>query len=155
MIGILSRNWGKGMEEPIIVVNDVRKSFKIRKREKGIIQTIAKMIKPQYEIKEAVKGLSFTINKGEMVGFAGPNGSGKSTTVKMLSGILHPDSGTIKINGYVPYKQREEYVKNIGVVFGQKSQLAWDLPVCESFDLLKHIYRIPEEQYQYNLNHNL
>lgn len=139
------------MEEKRILVEDVHKSFKIRKREQGVIATVRKMIHPDYEIKKAVDGLSFSINEGEMVGFVGPNGSGKSTTVKMLSGILYPDQGNIEVAGYVPYKHRQDYVKNIGVVFGQKSQLAWDLPCIESFDLLKHIYQIPLDTYERNL----
>lgn len=95
--------------------------------------------------------MSFRIEKGEMVGFIGPNGAGKSTTIKMLSGILYPDSGKITVAGKIPYKQRKEYVSDIGVVFGQKSQLQWDLPVIDSFELLKAIYRIPEKVYRDNL----
>ena len=95
--------------------------------------------------------ISFTIKKGEIVGFIGPNGAGKSTTIKMLSGILYPDEGQINVNGFIPYKQRKQYVKNIGVVFGQKSQLHWDLPLIESFELMKYIYKIPQEKYDENL----
>ena len=139
------------MSKDLIVVENVYRTYKVAKREKGLIPTIASMVHPNYEIKKAVNGLSFKIKEGEMVGFVGPNGSGKSTTVKMLSGILYPDQGSIEVAGYLPYKQRKEYVKNIGVVFGQKSQLAWELPCIESFDLIKHIYQIPEEIYQKNL----
>ena len=109
------------------------------------------MFVPKFEIKKAVKDLSFTIEKGEMVGFIGPNGAGKSSTIKMLSGILCPDKGSITVGGFVPYKQRKSYVGNIGVVFGQKSQLQWDLPVIDSFELLRAIYRIPEKKYKRNL----
>ncbi|MBR7079227.1 MAG: ATP-binding cassette domain-containing protein [Treponema sp.] len=112
---------------------------------------IANMFVPKYEIKKAVNNLSFNIEKGEMVGFIGPNGAGKSSTIKMLSGILCPDKGTISVNGYIPYKQRKAYVRNIGVVFGQKSQLQWDLPVIDSFELLRAIYRIPHDKYKRNL----
>jgi len=139
------------MSNDLITMKDVYRTYKIAKRQKGIIQTVAHMIRPQYEIKKAVNELSFSIKEGEMVGFVGPNGSGKSTTVKMLSGILYPDQGSIEVAGCIPYKQRREYVQKIGVVFGQKSQLAWDLPCVESFELLKHVYRIPEEVYQKNL----
>lgn len=139
------------MGNELILVDQVYKSFKIRKREKSIMQTIKQMVRPEYEKKQAVNGLSFAIKEGGMVGFVGPNGSGKSTTVKMLSGILYPDEGTIQVAGYTPYKQRQKFVKNIGVVFGQKSQLSWDLPCIESFDLLRHIYQIPQELYEYNL----
>ena len=95
--------------------------------------------------------ISFTIQKGEIVGFIGPNGAGKSTTIKMLSGILYPDGGSVMIDGFIPYKQRKQYVKNIGVVFGQKSQLNWDLPLIESFELMRYIYKIPKVLYEENL----
>ena len=132
-------------------MNGVSKEFKVNKRSAGIPGMIANMFVPKYEIKKAVNELSFTIEKGEMVGFIGPNGAGKSSTIKMLSGILCPDKGSIKVNGYIPYKQRKSYVKNIGVVFGQKSQLQWDFPVIDSFELLRAIYRIPEDKYKKNL----
>ena len=134
-----------------IEVQNISKDFKVNKRSAGIPGMIANMFVPKYEIKHAVKNLSFTIEKGEMVGFIGPNGAGKSSTIKMLSGILCPDSGSISVNGFVPYKQRKSYVGKIGVVFGQKSQLQWDLPVIDSFELLRAIYRIPEEKYKRNL----
>ncbi|SFI45477.1 ABC-2 type transport system ATP-binding protein [Treponema bryantii] len=134
-----------------IEVQNISKDFKVNKRSAGIPGMIANMFVPKYEIKHAVKDLSFTIEKGEMVGFIGPNGAGKSSTIKMLSGILCPDSGSITVNGFVPYKQRKSYVGKIGVVFGQKSQLQWDLPVIDSFELLRAIYRIPEDKYKKNL----
>lgn len=140
------------MSEPLIEVNKINKIFKVSKRAKGIPGMIANVFKPEFEYKRAVKDISFNINEGEMVGFIGPNGAGKSTTIKMLSGILYPDSGKINISGYIPYKQRKEYVASIGVVLGQKSQLAWDLPVIDSFELIKHIYRIEEDKYKKNLN---
>ena len=135
-----------------IEVKNVNKSFKVSKRAKGIPGTIANLFIPKFEDKTAVRDISFSINEGEMVGFIGPNGAGKSTTIKMLSGILYPDSGDVRVNGYVPYKQRKEYVGSIGVVFGQKSQLQWDLPVIDSFELLKAIYRIPDAMYKKNLD---
>lgn len=134
-----------------IEVKNISKEFKVNKRSAGIPGMIANMFSPKFEIKKAVNNLSFTIEKGEMVGFIGPNGAGKSSTIKMLSGILCPDSGSISVAGYIPYKQRKAYVGNIGVVFGQKSQLQWDLPVIDSFELLRAIYRIPEEKYKRNL----
>lgn len=135
-----------------INVSEVSKTFKVSRRSKGISGMFANMFAPKYEYKKAVSSISFQIEEGEMIGFIGPNGAGKSTTIKMLSGILYPDSGQINVGGYTPYKQRKEYVGNIGVVFGQKSQLQWDLPPIDSFELLKYIYRIPEVQYQKNLN---
>lgn len=134
-----------------IEVKNISKEFKVNKRSAGIPGMIANMFAPKFEIKKAVNDLSFTIEKGEMVGFIGPNGAGKSSTIKMLSGILCPDKGSISVAGYIPYKQRKAYVGNIGVVFGQKSQLQWDLPVIDSFELLRAIYRIPEEKYKKNL----
>ena len=135
-----------------IEVKNVSKEFKVNKRSAGIPGMIANMFSPKYEIKKAVNNLSFTIEKGEMVGFIGPNGAGKSSTIKMLSGILCPDKGSISVGGFIPYKQRKAYVGNIGVVFGQKSQLQWDLPVIDSFELLRAIYRIPAEKYKRNLD---
>lgn len=134
-----------------IEVKNISKEFKVNKRSAGIPGMIANMFVPKFEIKKAVNDLSFTIEKGEMVGFIGPNGAGKSSTIKMLSGILCPDKGSITVGGFIPYKQRKAYVGNIGVVFGQKSQLQWDLPVIDSFELLRAIYRIPEEKYKRNL----
>lgn len=135
-----------------IEVNHVSKSFKINKRGAGLAGMLANFVAPKYEKKQAVNDVSFSIGQGEMVGFIGPNGAGKSTTIKMLSGILYPDSGEISVGGLVPYKQRKEYVKKIGVVFGQKSQLQWDLPVIDSFELLKAIYSVPQEKYKKNLD---
>lgn len=134
-----------------IDVENVSKTFKVNKRAAGVSGMIANLVAPEYEKRQAVKDISFNIERGEMVGFIGPNGAGKSTTIKMLSGILYPDKGDIKVNGYIPYKQRKEYVGSIGVVFGQKSQLQWDLPVIDSFELLKAIYRVPEDRYRKNL----
>lgn len=135
-----------------IEVSNITKSFRVSRRSAGIPGMLANMVRPKFEERKAVKDVSFSIEKGEMVGFIGPNGAGKSTTIKMLSGILCPDKGSIVVNGYVPYRQRKAYVAGIGVVFGQKSQLQWDLPVIDSFELLKAIYRIPEEKYRKNLD---
>lgn len=138
--------------ERIIEVKNVSKTFRVNKRKSGVTGMIANLFVPKYERKEAVRNLNFSIEAGEMVGFIGPNGAGKSTTIKMLSGILYPEKGEICVNGKIPYKQRREYVADIGVVFGQKSQLQWDLPVVDSFELLKAIYKIPQKRYLQNLN---
>ena len=125
-----------------IEVNNLRKTFTVRKkREKG------KLFREK-EIVEALKGISFVVEKGELVGYIGPNGAGKSTTVKILSGILTPESGEASVGGRIPWKDRKEYVKHIGVVFGQRSQLWWDVPIVDSYSLLKDIYRIPEKDYK-------
>lgn len=135
-----------------IEVREVCKTFKVSKRRAGVTGMVANLFAPKFEKKAAVKAVSFDIEQGEMVGFIGPNGAGKSTTIKMLSGILHPDSGSINVGGYVPYKQLKNYVGRIGVVFGQKSQLQWDLPVIDSFELLKAIYSVPDDVYRKNLS---
>ena len=137
--------------ENIIEVKNIKRYYKIAKKEKGLWASLKGLFNRKYEIKKAVDDISFDIKKGEITGFIGKNGAGKSTTIKMLSGILYPDEGTVKIDGYIPYKQRKQYVKNIGVVFGQKSQLHWDLPLIESFELMKYIYKIPKKVYEKNL----
>ena len=125
-----------------IEVNNLRKTFTVRKkREKG------KFFREK-EIIEALQGISFVVEKGELVGYIGPNGAGKSTTVKILSGLLTPESGEAKVGGRIPWKERKEYVKHIGVVFGQRSQLWWDVPIVDSYSLLKDIYGIPEKDYK-------
>ncbi len=138
--------------DTIIEVNQIKKHYKVAKREKGLLATFKHLFQRKYDVKKAVDEISFSIKKGEIVGFIGPNGAGKSTTIKMLSGILYPDAGALEVNGYIPYKQRKQYVKNIGVVFGQKSQLDWNLPLIESFELMKYIYKIPQDLYEKNLN---
>lgn len=135
----------------MIRVKNVKKYYKVAMREEGMTATFRHLFHRKYEVKKAVDDISFEIKEGEIVGFIGPNGAGKSTTIKMLSGILYPDSGEVVVNDFIPYKQRKDYVKNIGVVFGQKSQLQWDLPLIESFELLKYIYKIPEGSYRENL----
>lgn len=140
------------MSQTIIDVRNISKTFKISKRMNGFGGMVANIFHPKYEYKKAVDDVSFNIKQGEMVGFIGPNGAGKSTTVKMLSGILYPDSGSIEIAGYIPHKQRKEYVANIGVVFGQKSQISWDLSPFDSYEVIKHIYKIPEKKYKENLD---
>lgn len=136
----------------MIKVEKLKRSFKIVKRKKGFVGACKNVLIPDYEIKKAVDDISFTIEDGQTVGFIGPNGAGKSTTVKMLSGILQPDSGEININGFVPYKDRKKFVHNIGVVFGQKSQLWPDLPIVDTFELLKHIYKIRDVDFKHNMD---
>ena len=137
--------------ENMIEVNNVKRYYKVAKRKEGIENSLKHLLRREYVVKKAVDDISFTIKKGEIVGFIGPNGAGKSTTIKMLSGILYPDDGSVIIDGFVPYKQRKQYVKHIGVVFGQKSQLNWDLPLIESFELMRYIYKIPKDLYEENL----
>ncbi len=131
-----------------IIVKDLNKTFKVNVRDSGLINAFKSLFKRHYKEIKAVDNISFEIDEGEIVGYIGPNGAGKSTTIKMLTGILKPDSGLIDIGGFTPFIDRVKYVKNIGVVFGQKSQLWWDIPVEDSFLLLRDIYKIDEKEYQ-------
>ena len=131
-----------------IKVDALCKSFKVAKRNSGVKAALKSFFKREYKIVDAVKDVSFEIEKGEIVGYIGPNGAGKSTTIKMLSGILKPTAGNIIIDGLNPFKDRRKYVSKIGVVFGQRSQLAWDIPAEDTFDLLRDIYKINNNEYQ-------
>ena len=132
----------------MITMEHICKSYKIAKRNAGFSEACKALFHRKYEVIHALCDVTFTINDGEMVGYIGPNGAGKSSTIKILSGILTPDSGTVLVDGRVPYKNRIEHVREIGVVFGQRSQLWWDVPVIDSFELLKDIYSISEFQYR-------
>ena len=134
----------------LIHVKGLSKTFKVAYRDSGLKASIKSFFKRKYKYIKAVDDISFDIKKGEIVGYIGPNGAGKSTTIKMLSGILTPDDGEIIIDGMVPSKDRVSYVKEIGVVFGQRSQLWWDIPVGDTFDLLRDIYQIQEDEYKKN-----
>ena len=136
----------------MITMENVCKSYKIAKRNAGFGEALRTLFHREYECIKALDGVSFTIQDGEMVGYIGPNGAGKSSTIKILSGILTPDSGTCLVNGLVPWKDRMQHVREIGCVFGQRSQLWWDLPVIDSFELLRDIYSISKETYQSNLD---
>lgn len=131
-----------------IKVSNLTKTFRVLQKEMGIKGALKAFIKPNYKYVEAVKNISFEIEKGEIIGYIGPNGAGKSTTIKMLAGILKPDGGQVIVNNLNPFSDRKKYVSHIGVVFGQKSQLWWDIPVIESFELLRKIYKVNKEQYE-------
>ncbi|MBP5678991.1 MAG: ATP-binding cassette domain-containing protein [Bacilli bacterium] len=131
-----------------IEVKQISKTFRVAKKKSGLKESIKSFFKREFIDVKAVEDISFSIDRGEIVGYIGPNGAGKSTTIKILSGILIPDSGECKIDSMTPWKDRVKYVKKIGVVFGQRSQLWWDIPAEDTFDLLKDIYEIPEEEYQ-------
>lgn len=136
----------------MIRLEGISKSYKIAKRTSGLLQATKSLFYREHKIIHALNDISFSIEPGEIVGYIGPNGAGKSTTIKIMSGILMPDKGSCSIMGYTPWKDRVQYVKNIGVVFGQRSQLWWDVPVIDSFELLKKIYKVPEDEFVLNLN---
>lgn len=135
----------------IIKVENLYKEFRQRKGREGLQGAIKDLFSREYRIVKAVDGISFSIDKGEIIGYIGPNGAGKSTTIKMLVGILVPTRGDVEVNGLVPYRNREKNAKRIGVVFGQRTQLWWDIPVSETLSLMRYIYDVPDEQYRENL----
>ena len=135
-----------------IAVKNLYKIYKISQRQEGFTGMVKYLFYPQYKEKEAVKGISFSIHQGECVAFLGANGAGKSTTIKMLTGIMKPTDGKIFIMGNEPCRERIRNARNIGVVFGQKTQLWWDISVKDSFELLHSIYEIPDNVYEENLN---
>lgn len=135
----------------MIEVKHINKTFKVAKRNAGFKEAARALFHKEYDYIKALEDVSFSIQEGEMVGYIGPNGAGKSSTIKILSGILTPDSGTCLIDGRVPWKSRIEHVRQIGVVFGQRSQLWWDVPVIDSFELLQSIYEIEQSRYEENL----
>ncbi len=135
----------------MIKVENLVKTYKIIEKEEGLIGYFKNLFHPKYKEFMAVKGINFEIKEGELVGYIGENGAGKSTTIKMLTGLLTPTSGKVTVNGIIPYKERIKNNKNIGAVFGQKTQLWWDLPVIESFRLIKKMYNMTESEYRKNL----
>jgi ABC-2 type transport system ATP-binding protein len=135
----------------IIRADRLTKQFVSLRRKDGVMGALANLFSREYETKDAVKDMSFELDAGELVGYIGPNGAGKSTTIKMLTGILVPTSGECTVGGIVPWRDRKNNAKHIGVVFGQRTQLYWDLPLIESFRLLKAIYAIPDKTYERNL----
>ncbi len=142
------------MSQYIINIEGLKKEFKVHKRTKsGVMSALKSIIHREYNIVTAVRDLDLKVKPGEIRGLIGPNGAGKSTTIKILSGILFPSSGNVDVMGYTPWTQREEYVKKIGVVFGQKSQLWWDLPAIDTFALNKQMYSIPDDIFQKNIDY--
>ncbi|AYE53052.1 ATP-binding cassette domain-containing protein [Priestia megaterium] len=136
-----------------IEVNQLRKEFKAYSSRSGLKGAFRDLFTRNYRVMKAVNDISFTVKQGEMVGYIGENGAGKSTTIKMLTGILTPTSGDITVNGMNPHKEREKFAQTIGVVFGQRSQLWWDIAVQESFRLLKKVYKVSDEDYNAHMEH--
>lgn len=135
----------------MITVEKLQKHFQVGKHRRGLWGAVRNLVASEYNTVRAVDGISFTVPAGELVGYLGPNGAGKSTTIKMLTGLLVPSGGALRVNGYVPWQERERYVAQIGAVFGQRTTLWWDLPVIESLELLQFIYRIPPDRFRQNL----
>ena len=131
----------------VIEIKNVTKEFKVLNRREGLKGSLLDLFSRDYKVVRAVDNISMSIEPGEIVGYLGPNGAGKSTTIKMMTGVLEPTSGEILVGDRIPYKNRTENAQQIGVVFGQRSQLWWALPLIESFRILKDIYMIPDSDY--------
>ncbi len=142
----------RGAINSIIQVEAVTKQFRRRKKREGFWGGLSLLVNPEYESITAVNEISFQVGEGEIIGYIGPNGAGKSTSIKMLAGILVPTAGSIHVLGCVPHQQRSEHTRHIGVVFGQRTHLWWDVPVIDSLRLLGDIYKVPEAQYRRNLD---
>lgn len=136
----------------MITVENLQKHFQVSKHHRGFSGAFRNLVTREARLVRAVDGISFTVERGELVGYLGPNGAGKSTTIKMLTGLLVPSGGQLVVNGLVPWRERERYVARIGAVFGQRTTLWWDLPVIESLDLLQYIYRTPKARFERNLD---
>src|SRR2546426_960791 len=133
--------------DPLISVRSLSKHFRTFERREGIVGGLINLFHREYRIVKAVDNITCSIGQGDMAGYIGPNGAGKPTAIKMLTGILVPTSGEIRSNGFVPWRQRAAYVKTIGVVFGQRTQLWWDIAVIESFKLLRRIYDVSQRDF--------
>ena len=136
----------------VITVANLHKTFRVPLHHRGALGAVRNLLEHRFKEVRAVDGISFTVERGEMLGCLGPNGAGKSTTIKMLTGILTPSSGQVDVMGLSPQRRRKQVAARVGVVFGQRTQLWWDLPLIESLDLLSHIYRVPAQRYQSNLD---
>src|SRR4249919_2269393 len=133
---------------PQILVEQLAKRYSVAERDPGLAGAVRGIFHRRRRTIDALTDVSFSLEAGELLGFIGPNGAGKSTTIKILSGILRPDGGRVEVGGLVPHADRIRHVERIGVVFGQRTQLWWDLPVIDGFDLLRDIYRVPEGQFR-------
>lgn len=136
---------------PMIQVDSLSKVFRVSRKRPGVLGSMRSVVNPEVHLVQAVQNLSLSVERGEMIGLVGPNGAGKSTTIKMLTGILVPSGGEMQVAGLNPLRERRELAQRIGVVFGQRSQLWWDLPLLDSLNLLRYLYRVPAERYTSNL----
>jgi ABC-2 type transport system ATP-binding protein len=136
----------------LIDVRQLEKTFRVARHRAGLLGSVSSLVHRDYRVVRAVRDVSFGITRGEMVGCLGPNGAGKSTTIKMLTGILVPSGGQVEVLGMVPHRRRKQIAQRIGVVFGQRTQLWWDLPLIDSLELLRYVYRVPAERYRRNVD---
>ncbi len=136
----------------MIKISHLSKEFRVREEPEGLAGQLKAMVRPHWRTIRAVDDISLEVRAGEIIGYLGPNGAGKSTTIKLLTGILHPTAGTVEVNGIIPQRNRTQNAYNIGVVYGQRSQLAWDLPVINTFEFLGAMYRVPKAVYRRNLD---
>lgn len=135
----------------LIEVQNLEKSFRVAQHRAGLLGALGSLLHREYRVVRAVRDVSFGIERGEMVGCLGPNGAGKSTTIKMLTGILVPSGGRVEVLGMVPHRRRQQVAQRIGVVFGLRTQLWWDLPLIDSLELLRYVYRVPADRFARNV----
>src|SRR5438132_2290075 len=140
------------MTEAVVDVRELRKTFRVTEREEGFAATLRSFVKRRRKDVNAVAGITFRIEPGEVVGFLGPNGAGKTTTLKMLSGLLYPSAGDAKVLGYVPWRRENAYLGLMTLLMGNRTQLVWDIPAADSFRVLQEIYRIPEDRFRAAVN---
>ncbi len=140
------------MTQSLIQVQNLTKTYQVSEREPGLISSLKSLVKKKYRAVEAVCDINFTVEAGEMVGFIGPNGAGKTTTLKMLSGLLHPTSGAATVLGHIPWQRQPQYLSQISMVLGNKSQMLWDIPPLDTFHVLGEIYRVDPKEYQATLD---
>jgi ABC-2 type transport system ATP-binding protein len=137
-----------GMTQAVVDVRELRKTFRVTEREEGLAATLRSFVKRRRKDVNAVAGITFRIEPGEVVGFLGPNGAGKTTTLKMLSGLLHPSAGDATVLGYVPWRRENAYLGKMTLLMGNRTQLVWDIPAADSFRVLQEIYRVPEDRFR-------
>src|SRR5207253_1816757 len=140
------------MTEAVVDVRELRKTFRVTEREEGLAATLRSFVKRRRKDVNAVAGITFRIDPGEIVGFLGPNGAGKTTTLKMLSGLLHPSAGEARVLEFVPWRRENAYLKQMTLLMGNRSQLVWDIPAADSFRILQEIYKIPDDQFKRTLD---
>ena len=140
------------MTEAVVDVRELRKTFRVTEREEGLAATLRSFVKRHRKDVNAVAGITFRIDPGEVVGFLGPNGAGKTTTLKILSGLLHPTAGEARVLEYVPWRRENAYLKSMTLLMGNRTQLVWDIPAADSFRVLQEIYRIPEDRFRATVN---